>query len=90
LATFNESNIEYRNYIKSAIKLWLDRGVDALRIDTVKHMPMWFWQEFNSDLQTHKPSLFSFGEWGFSKPWEKKFGQFCQSLWHVDPGFWLV
>jgi cyclomaltodextrin glucanotransferase len=72
LATFNESNIEYRNYIKSAIKLWLDRGVDALRIDTVKHMPMWFWQEFNSDLQTHKPSLFSFGEWGFSKPWEKK------------------
>ena len=40
LATFNESNIQYRNYIKSAIKLWLDRGVDALRVDTVKHMPI--------------------------------------------------
>ncbi|MEB3311673.1 MAG: alpha-amylase family glycosyl hydrolase [Snowella sp.] len=71
LATFNESNIEYRNYIKSAIKLWLDLGVDALRIDTVKHMPIWFWQEFNADIQTHKPSVFSFGEWGFSKPWDK-------------------
>ncbi len=70
LATFNESNINYRNYIKSAIKLWLDRGVDALRIDTVKHMPIWFWQEFMADMQSHKPSVFAFGEWGFSKPWD--------------------
>jgi len=68
LATFNESNIEFRNYIKSAIKLWLDLGVDALRVDTVKHMPLWFWQEFVSDMQSHKPSIFLFGEWGFSKP----------------------
>src|SRR4028119_1959468 len=42
LATFNENNSEYREYIKSAIKQWLDRGVDALRVDTVKHMPIWF------------------------------------------------
>ncbi len=72
LATFNESNLEFRNYIKSAIKQWLDRGIDALRIDTVKHMPLWFWQEFITDIQTHKPSTFMFGEWGFSKPWEQK------------------
>ncbi len=72
LATFNESNPDYRNYIKTAIKQWLDRGVDALRIDTVKHMPIWFWQEFNSDMQTHKPSVFAFGEWGFGKPWDQK------------------
>ncbi|MGA1621421.1 MAG: alpha-amylase family glycosyl hydrolase [Synechocystis sp.] len=71
LATFNESNIHFRNYIKDAIKLWLDRGVDALRIDTVKHMPLWFWQEFMTDIQTHKPAVFAFGEWGFSKPWER-------------------
>ena len=68
LATFNESNPDYRNYIKTAIKQWLDRGVDALRIDTVKHMPIWFWQEFISDIQTHKPSVFIFGEWGFGNP----------------------
>lgn len=72
LATFNESNPEYRNYIKSAIKQWLDRGVDALRVDTVKHMPVWFWQEFNADIQTHKPSVFIFGEWGFSRPQDGK------------------
>jgi len=72
LATFNERNIDFRNYIKSAIKLWLDRGVDALRVDTVKHMPLWFWQEFMGDIQTHRPSVFAFGEWGFSNPKKQK------------------
>ena len=68
LATFNENNTEYRSYIKSAIKQWLDRGVDALRVDTVKHMPIWFWQEFNADILTHRPDVFIFGEWIYSDP----------------------
>ncbi|MEL7243172.1 MAG: alpha-amylase family glycosyl hydrolase, partial [Cyanobacteria bacterium J06573_2] len=68
LATFNENNIQYRSYIKSAIKQWLDRGVDALRVDTVKHMPIWFWQEFNSEMYNHKPDVFIFGEWIYSRP----------------------
>ncbi len=68
LATFNENNIAYRNYIKSAIKQWLDRGVDALRVDTVKHMPIWFWQEFNADILAHRPDVFIFGEWIYSDP----------------------
>lgn len=68
LATFNENNINYRTYIKSAIKQWLDRGVDALRVDTVKHMPIWFWQEFNADITTHRPDVFIFGEWIYSDP----------------------
>ncbi|MES2307558.1 MAG: alpha-amylase family glycosyl hydrolase, partial [Verrucomicrobiota bacterium] len=68
LATFNENNILYRRYIKEAMKCWLDKGVDALRIDTVKHMPIWFWQEFTADLQTHKSDVFLFGEWIFNHP----------------------
>jgi cyclomaltodextrin glucanotransferase len=68
LATFNENNTEYRSYIKSAIKQWLDRGVDALRVDTVKHMPIWFWQEFTADILTHRPDVFIFGEWIYSDP----------------------
>jgi len=64
LATFNEESVDYRNYIKLSIKKWLDKGVDALRIDTVKHMPLWFWQEFVSDIKEHKPSTFIFGEVG--------------------------
>jgi len=68
LATFNENNSDYRSYIKGAIKQWLDRGVDALRVDTVKHMPIWFWQEFNADIQGHRPDVFIFGEWIYSHP----------------------
>lgn len=68
LATFNENNIRYRHYIKKAIKLWLSRGVDALRIDTVKHMPLWFWQEFTTDMHSFRPETFIFGEWINSHP----------------------
>ena len=59
LADFNENNPEYRAYITSAIKLWLDRGVDVLRVDTVKHMPIWFWQEFCAIISKHKPEVLS-------------------------------
>lgn len=72
LATFNEKNIEFRRYIKSAIREWIDAGVDALRVDTLKHMPIWFWQEFCADMKAHKPDLFLFGEYGFSKPWDTR------------------
>ncbi len=77
LATFNEQNIEFRNYIKSAIMAWLDLGFDALRIDTLKHMPIWFWQEFVADIQAHKPSTFLFGEYGFGTPWEGRFVRYA-------------
>ena len=68
LATFNENNLEYRRYIIGAIKMWLDKGVDALRIDTVKHMPLWFWQEFNCEIHRHAPNVFVFGEWIHNHP----------------------
>jgi cyclomaltodextrin glucanotransferase len=63
LADFNEDSFAFRSYIKSAIKMWLDKGCDALRVDTVKHMPLWFWQEWCGDMRKHKPDLFMFGEW---------------------------
>jgi cyclomaltodextrin glucanotransferase len=72
LATFNENNIGYRNYIKDAARLWLGKGVDALRVDTVKHMPLWFWQEFCADTDAAKPDVFRFGEWINSDPEDPK------------------
>jgi cyclomaltodextrin glucanotransferase len=68
LATFNENNLQYRRYIIAAIKMWLDKGVDALRIDTVKHMPNWFWQEFTGELASYHPNIFIFGEWIHNHP----------------------
>ena len=58
----------YRRYIMDSIAMWLDKGVDALRIDTVKHMPNWFWQEFTCEMHTRKPNVFIFGEWIFNHP----------------------
>jgi cyclomaltodextrin glucanotransferase len=72
LATFNENNSEYRKYIKAAICQWLDIGIDALRVDTLKHMPLWFWQEFCTDIKSHLPGTFLFGEYGFGKPWDDR------------------
>ena len=72
LATFNEGNTAFRNYIKTAIKGWLDIGFDALRVDTVKHMPLWFWQEFISDLRRAHPQTFIFGEYGFGSPHDSR------------------
>ena len=72
LATFNENNPDFRSYIKDAIRAWLDVGVDALRVDTLKHMPVWFWQEFSADIKAHKPGTFLFGEYGFGKPWDQR------------------
>ncbi|HEY9802790.1 MAG TPA: alpha-amylase family glycosyl hydrolase [Leptolyngbyaceae cyanobacterium] len=79
LATFNENNSEYREYIKSAMKQWLDRGVDALRVDTVKHMPIWFWQEFTGDMYNHKPDVFIFGEWIYSHPSDDRSVEFANN-----------
>ncbi len=72
LATFNEANIDFRKYIKAAIIGWLDVGFDALRVDTVKHMPLWFWQEFVSDLRRAHPQTFIFGEYGFGSPHDRR------------------
>ena len=68
LATFNENNILFRRYIKDSLKQWIGKGVDAIRLDTVKHMPTWFWQELSSDLQSCRPDLFIMGEWIYSHP----------------------
>ncbi len=88
LATFNENNSNYRNYIKAAIKQWLDRGVDALRVDTVKHMPIWFWQEFNAEIQNHKPDVFVFGEWIYNNPHDEPSVEFanCSGMTILDFG----
>jgi cyclomaltodextrin glucanotransferase len=89
LATFNENNIQYRNYIKDAIKLWIGKGVDALRVDTVKHMPLWFWQEFCSDVSLANPNQFRFGEWIYSHPSDPKPVEFANKsgMTILDFGF---
>ena len=51
-----------KSYIIGAIQHYLDMGVDALRIDTVKHIERGNLLEYVNAWKAHKPGLFVFGE----------------------------
>ena len=40
-------------------------------------MPIWFWQEFTSDMVSERPDVFMFGEWIYSHPLEDKSVEFA-------------
>ncbi|MBW8185606.1 alpha-amylase family glycosyl hydrolase [Shewanella nanhaiensis] len=62
LADFNHENQQMDQYLQEAIALWLDKGVDGIRVDAVKHMPLGWQKKWMSAIYKHKP-VFSFGEW---------------------------
>jgi glycosidase len=51
-----------KDYLIGAINRYLDMGVDALRIDTVKHVERGNLLEYVNAWKAHKPGLFVFGE----------------------------
>jgi glycosidase len=51
-----------KDYLIGAVNKWLDLGVDALRIDTVKHIERGNLLEYVNAWKAHKPGLFVFGE----------------------------
>jgi len=51
-----------KDYIIGSINRYLDMGVDALRIDTVKHLERDNLLEYVNAWKAHKPGLFVFGE----------------------------
>jgi glycosidase len=51
-----------KDYLIGAINRYLDMGVDALRIDTVKHIERDNLLEYVNAWKAHKPGLFVFGE----------------------------
>lgn len=51
-----------KDYIVNAYNHFLDMGVDALRVDTVKHIERGNLLEYVHAFQAHKPGLFVFGE----------------------------
>lgn len=51
-----------KDYIIGTINRYLDMGVDALRIDTVKHIERDNLLEYVNAWKAHKPGLFVFGE----------------------------
>ncbi|WP_028560128.1 alpha-amylase family glycosyl hydrolase [Paenibacillus pinihumi] len=62
LADFNHNNNTVDSYFKESIKLWLDMGIDGIRVDAVKHMPFGWQKSWMSTIYSYKP-VFTFGEW---------------------------
>ncbi len=65
LADLNHNNATVDTYFKNAIKVWLDMGIDGIRLDAVKHMPFGWQKNFMAYVNGYKP-VFSFGEWFLS------------------------
>lgn len=51
-----------KDYLNGAIHQYLDMGVDAIRVDTVKHIERDELLEYVNNWKAHKPGLFVFGE----------------------------
>ena len=62
LADLNQVNGTVDSYLKDAIDMWLDYGVDGIRVDAVKHMPMGWQSNWLSDIY-EEHQTFVFGEW---------------------------
>ena len=58
----NLENPQVKEYLNNAIKKYLDMGVDAIRLDTVKHIPREILLEYVNEWKLHKPDTFVFGE----------------------------
>lgn len=62
LADLNQMNSTVDTYLKDSIDMWLDLGVDGIRVDAVKHMPMgWQSNWLSAIFEEHE--TFVFGEW---------------------------
>lgn len=65
LADLNQQNNTVDSYLKAAVYKWLDLGIDGLRMDAVKHMPIGWQKNFMDAIYSYKP-VFTFGEWFLS------------------------
>lgn len=62
LADFNHQAPTMDRITKEAISLWLSKGVDGIRMDAVKHMPLGWQKSFMDRVYDQRP-VFTFGEW---------------------------
>jgi len=62
LSNLDDTNPDVQNYLIGGVLKWLDQGADALRIDTIRHVPHAFWKSFGERVRAKHPGLFMFGE----------------------------
>ena len=62
LSNVDESNPAVVEYFVNAYKSWIEKGADAIRIDTIRHVPHSFWKTFTDQIRNTYPGFFMFGE----------------------------
>ncbi|HEU4323278.1 MAG TPA: alpha-amylase family glycosyl hydrolase [Roseiflexaceae bacterium] len=70
LADFEQTNPNVNSYLRSALNVWLNRNIDGIRVDAIKHMTRGWQTTLNDQAVSAKP-MFLFGEWylgGYSDP----------------------
>jgi cyclomaltodextrin glucanotransferase len=66
LSDLDYDNPDVLDYCVAAQLKWLEQGASAVRIDTIKHMPLEFWRAFAERIRKRRPGLFMFAEaWSF-------------------------
>ena len=68
LSDLNQSNPNVYQYLLDGSKFWIDAGVDAIRIDAIKHMDKEFIQRWTTDIYDYSKKIgregfYFFGEW---------------------------
>jgi len=62
LSNIDESNPAVVKYFVDAYTGWIAKGADAIRIDTIRHVPHAFWKTFTDQIRQRYPGYFMFGE----------------------------
>lgn len=63
LPDLNTENPEVKDYFYNNVLWWIkETGVDGLRLDTVRHVPNEFWNEFAYIIKQEYPDFFLLGE----------------------------
>ncbi|MGB9779741.1 alpha-amylase family glycosyl hydrolase [Caldanaerobacter sp.] len=74
LADLNQDNPIVDKYLKDSIKLWFSHGIDGVRLDAAKHMPMEWVKSFADAIYGVKKDALLFAEWMLSGPTDPLYG----------------
>lgn len=61
------SDLDYENpavidYLTGSYLQWIEQGAAALRLDTLKHVPLGTWKQISDRIRAEHPGMFLFGE----------------------------
>lgn len=63
LPDFDQNNPEVKKYLIDMAKWWIkETNIDGFRLDTVRHVPKSFWNEFSDAIKKDYPNFYLMGE----------------------------